>query len=295
MNDMRTVKKISNNDLLYPFSFVYKDTKSPQKELTDHIHDYYEIVYVYSGKGTFFIDDIFYDMKQGDVFFIPNNTIHRAMPDSVDPVTSTILFFSPTLIFNVLLDDSFSYLNLFEMAVKKKNYKISLQPESQKKIEEQLLTIFEETIKNQLGSRHATLLIVHQIILDLYRVYSDNKQQSLETYSYGPDWIKEILVYINNNLSQPLTLTELANEALVSTAHFSRVFKQTTGMGLTVYLNNKRVIKAKKLLLETDHTVSYVAEICGFESMTHFHRIFKKYIDMTPANFRKQHKFVHIH
>ncbi|MCM3724692.1 AraC family transcriptional regulator [Neobacillus cucumis] len=287
---MKSVQKISNNNLLFPFSFIYQDTKSPQKELPDHIHDYYEIVYVYSGKGTFFIDDIFYDMKQGDVFLIPNNIIHRAMPDKEEPVTSTIIFFSPTLLYNVLLDDSFSYLNLFEMAAKIKHYKISLQLEHQKKIEQQLLNIFQETIKNELGSRHASMLIVHQLILELYRAHMDNKQHIVESNTYGPDWIKEILVYINNNLSHPLTLTELANEALVSASHFSRVFKQTTGMGLTIYLNHKRVIKAKELLLKTNQKVSFIAEMCGFESITHFHRIFKKYMEMTPATYRKENK-----
>jgi AraC-like DNA-binding protein len=293
MSYMKTITKISNSNLLFPFSFIYQDTKSPQKELADHIHDYYEIVYVYSGKGTFFIDDIFYDMKQGDVFLIPNNIIHRAMPDKDEPITSTIIFFSPTLIYNVLLDDSFSYLNLFDMAKKMKTYKISLELENQQKTEEKLLNIFQETVKNELGSRHASLLFVHQIILDLYRAQMDKKQHLIETNTYGPDWVKEILVYINQNLSHQLALTELAKEALVSTSHFSRVFKQITGMGLTVYINNKRVIKAKELLLETNHTVSFIAEECGFESMTHFHRIFKKYMDMTPANYRKENKMFH--
>ncbi|PLS02241.1 AraC family transcriptional regulator [Neobacillus cucumis] len=292
---MKTIKKVSNNNFLFPFSFIYRDTKSPQNELSDHIHDYYEIVYVYSGKGTFFIDDHFYDMQQGDVFLIPNDVIHRAMPDKEDPVTSTIIFFSPTLIYNILIDDSFSFLNLFEMAKKVKHYKMVLSLKSQKKMEEQLLTIYQEMQKNDLGHKHASLLIVHQIILDLYRAHMDNKEHLMERNTFGPHWIKEILAYINDHLDQPLTLTELASQALVSSSHFSRVFKQTTGMGLTVYLNSKRVIKAKELLVKTDDSVSSIAEICGFESMTHFHRIFKKYIDRTPANFRKEHKVTRIH
>ncbi|WP_429470697.1 AraC family transcriptional regulator [Neobacillus sp. B4I6] len=292
---MRTVQKVSNNNILFPFSFIYRDTKSPQKELSDHIHDYYEIVYVYSGKGTFFIDDNFYDMRQGDVFLIPNDTIHRAMPDKDEPVTSTIIFFSPTLIYNILIDDAFSFLNLFERAKKVKNFNIALPQDNQKKMEEQLLKIYQEMENNQLGNKHASLLIVHQIILDLFRAHTDNKQHLIERNTYGPEWVKEILVYINSNISQPLNLTELASQALVSTSHFSRVFKQTTGMGLTVYLNSKRIIKAKELLLETNHSVSYIAEICGFESMTHFHRIFKKYINITPASFRKEHKIVRAH
>src|SRR4051794_6331704 len=173
---MRTIQKISNNNLLFPFSFIYRDTKSPQNELPDHIHDYYEIVFVYSGKGTFFIDDHFYDMQKGDVFLIPNDTIHRAMPDKDEPVTSTIIFFSPTLLYNILIDDVFSFFNLFEMAKKVGNYKMALPLENQQKMKEQLLTIYQEMQKRELGHKHASLLIVHQIILDLYRAHMDNKQ-----------------------------------------------------------------------------------------------------------------------
>ncbi|USK58176.1 helix-turn-helix domain-containing protein [Peribacillus asahii] len=287
---MKTFQKVSNHDLLFPFSFVFQDKKSPQKELSDHMHDYYEIVYVYSGKGTFFIGEVFYDMQPGDVFLIPNNTIHRAMPNQDDPIMSTIIFFSPTLIYNNLVDDSFSYLHLFDATKKDKNYKISLPPEKQPKIEEQLLHIYQETMENKLGSKHASLLIVHRIMLDLCRIRLNNEQNMSESTTYSLDWIKDILAYINDHLSEPLTLTKLAKKSLVSPSHFSRVFKETTGIGLIVYVNTKRIIKAKELLLETNYTISHIAELCGFESMPHFHRIFKKYMDRTPANYRKEYR-----
>jgi AraC-like DNA-binding protein len=287
---MNPVQKISKNDSLLPFSFVYQDTKSPQKELPDHSHEYYEIVYVYRGKGHFFINDTFYEMGQGDVFLIPINTIHRALPDKHDPVTSTAIFFGPTLIYNVFLEDSFSYLHLFDSMKKQNHYKITLQAERYRRMESYLSNIHQELTAKEMGSRHAALLLVHQILLDLYRVHIQEKQgNTRETVRFGPSWIKEILVYIDQHLNQPLSLTVLAQQALVSPEHFSRVFKHSTGMGLTVYLNTKKMIKAKELLL-MDHTLSDIAEMCGFESMSHFHRIFKKYIDSTPSNYRKQYK-----
>ncbi|MDM5284631.1 AraC family transcriptional regulator [Peribacillus castrilensis] len=286
---MKKIHNALNHDLLFPFSFVYQDTKSPQNELSDHMHDHYEIVYVYNGKGTFFIGDVFYDMQQGDVFLIPNNTIHRALPNKDDPVTSTIIFFSPTLIYKDVVDDSFSYLHLFDMTKKSKNYKISLPQKEQEKLEEQLQLILQETTSQLIGSRHACLLIVHQIILDLYRIRINGKED-LSEGSYSSEWIKDILIYINEHIDEPLTLTALAQKALVSPAHFSRVFKETTGIGLIVYLNTKRIIKAKELLLETNHTIAHIAEMCGFESMPQFYRTFKKYNEKTPATFRKENR-----
>jgi len=287
---MKKIHNALNHDLLFPFSFVYQDTKSPQNELSDHMHDHYEIVYVYNGKGTFFIGDVFYDMQQGDVFLIPNNTIHRALPNKDDPITSTIIFFSPTLLYKDMVDDSFSYLHLFDLTKKSKNYKISLPLKEQVKMEEQLQLILQETNSRLMGSRHACLLIVHQIILDLYRIRINGKQELSEGKSYSSEWMKDILIYINEHMDEPLTLTILAQKALVSPAHFSRVFKETTGIGLVVYVNTKRIIKAKELLQETNHTIAHIAEMCGFESMPQFYRTFKKYNEKTPATFRKENR-----
>ncbi|PJN89742.1 helix-turn-helix transcriptional regulator [Bacillus sp. mrc49] len=284
---MNKSKKVLGHDALFPFAFLFQDTKSPQNELSDHMHDFYEIVYVYSGKGTFFIGDVFYDMQQGDVFLIPNNTIHRAMPDRADPVTSTITFFSPTLLYKGMMDDPFSYLHLFDLVKKRKKHKISLPKNEQSRLEEQLLNIHHEATSDALGSRHACILTVHQILLDLHRVIANDEQAPYIGHTYSPEWIQAILIHINDNLSEPLTLTTLAGKASVSPSHFSRVFKETTGIGLVVYLNMKRIIKAKELLSGTDLTVSSIAEMCGFESMPQFYRTFKKYNDKTPAVFRK--------
>jgi AraC-like DNA-binding protein len=271
----------------FPFLFIYKDTKSPQKELSNHMHDYYEIVYVYGGKGNFFVGDIFYEMNQGDVFLIPNNTIHRAMPDKENPVTSTILFFSPMLIYKDLINDSFSYLSVFDGVKKGKNYKIPLQSEEKQQIEKLLIQIYEEVTNEEPGSKHYVLLIVHQMMLELYRTHAKSKGRIKED-TYKVEWIADILLYINEHLHESLSLTTLADKCLVSPSHFSRVFKETTGIGLTVYINTKRIIKSKDLLLETDYTISHIAEICGFESDPHFYRTFKKYMNTTPATYRKK-------
>src|SRR5688572_8751444 len=107
---MHPVRKEFDANDAFPFSFAYKNTKSSQSELPEHFHDWYEIVYVYRGKGTFFIDHTFYEMKQGDLFLIPGNTIHRATPDKETPVTSTAIYFSPNMVQAHHLGDSFSYL-----------------------------------------------------------------------------------------------------------------------------------------------------------------------------------------
>ena len=85
---MRPFRKPFFGDPAFPFEMVHRATKYPQFELPDHLHDRCEIVYVHSGRGTFFIDDTLYEKAPGDLFLIPGDTIHRAFPDADDPIVS---------------------------------------------------------------------------------------------------------------------------------------------------------------------------------------------------------------
>ncbi|KRE44800.1 AraC family transcriptional regulator [Paenibacillus sp. Soil522] len=271
----------------FPFECVYRDSKSAQNELPDHFHDWYEMVYIYSGKGTFFIDQTFYDAVPGDVFMIPGNTIHRSFPDPDDPKTSTALFFNASLVHSPPLGDSFSYLRCFEQAKRHKAYKLPAAAAADK---QQIIALIdrihaEETDKLP-GYRLAVLLHLQQILLLLGRTLNPSEEGQAVSSS-APSWMRAILAYIDEHPASPLGLSQLAKRASVTPAHFSRVFKKLTGMNVTEYVTTKRIIRAKELLVESDANIADIAERCGFESLPHFHRMFKKLTGMTPSHYKK--------
>lgn len=270
----------------FPFECVYRDTKSAQNELPDHLHDWYELVFIYTGKGTFFIDQTFYDAVPGDVFMIPGNTIHRSFPDPEDPKTSTALFFNASLVHNPPLGDSFSYLRCFEQAKRRKAYKLSAGTDEKRQLVMLIESIHMEETNKQPGYRQAILLQLQQILLLLGRTINPSyADQAVSTAL--PSWMTGILTYIDEHPGSPLGLAQLAKQASVTPAHFSRAFKKLTGLNVTEYVTTKRIIRAKELLIETDANISDIAERCGFESLPHFHRMFKKLTGMTPAHYKK--------
>lgn len=117
-----------------PFRLVYSDTKSPQNELPDHLHDWHEIIYVYRGQGSIFIDTGLENMQEGDLFIIPGSTVHRALPDAGNPVTSSALFFSPGLLASTAGGAASSLLSLFERCRKQRVYKRHLNTEEQSQV-----------------------------------------------------------------------------------------------------------------------------------------------------------------
>ncbi len=286
-------RKIFDNDTPFPFDMRYRSTRLRQTELPDHLHDWYELVYVYEGHGTFFVDQTFYTKEAGCLFLLPANTIHRAFPDEQDPFTTTAVFFSGTLLDEQPLGESFSYLNGFEVARKQARYRIVLDENRRTEVEELLSRMQQELAYGKTGHRHAVSLLLRQLLVAVARYWDDAESRMTRdsSLSVGPQWMRTILRHIDSRPEEPLTLSALAARAAVSPAHFSRVFKQLTGMNVTAYVTIKRVARAKELLATTDDNVESAAERCGFESLPHFHRMFKRYAGMTPAAYRRMRMF----
>ncbi|CAI6077236.1 helix-turn-helix domain-containing protein [Cohnella sp. JJ-181] len=285
---MKPIHKQFNVPPAFPFSFVYRDTKTKQRELPDHLHDWHEIVYVHGGQGTFFIDRTFYDMRAGSLFVIPGNTIHRALPDAQDPVTSTAVFFNPALLPQPSLGEAFSYMQCFDWSRMNRTHHIHSSAALQDTIERCLREVDAELSAAAHGYRHAVALLVQRILLSINReLGTGGLAETVPPPAVGPVWMRDALLYIDERYAEEIGLHELCKRASVSPAHFSRVFKQLTGMNVTGFIAAKRIVKAKRMLLETGHNVALIAAECGFESLPHFHRLFKRIVGRTPAAYRR--------
>jgi len=287
---MKPFKKNFHSETFFPFKFDYRQTKTPKSELPNHFHDWYEIVYVYGGKGTFFIDYSFIDMEKGDIFVIPANTIHYSIPNSESPITSTAIFFNPLLMTNLSSRDTFSFLHIFDESSRLNNYRYSLNNEQQKQLESMIENIDHEFTHKKSGYNQAALIQLQLILLLLNRSIIHQHSPYTATQKAIPKWLSMILEYIEDHFSEKITLSFLAEYGNVSSAHLSRVFKQMTGLNVSEYIKMKKILNAKQLLLKTEENVSSIAEQCGFESMPYFHRTFKKIMDMTPSQYRHSTK-----
>ena len=99
--------------------------------------------------------------------------------------------------------------------------------------------------------------------------------------------ISEIVGYINKNYNSEITLESVSELFYISPCHISRTFKKVCGLSFTDYINNVRIKEARKLLHQTDMSISKVAEYTGFNSTTHFNRVFKKVMKLSPLAYKK--------
>jgi AraC-like DNA-binding protein len=93
--------------------------------------------------------------------------------------------------------------------------------------------------------------------------------------------------FIKTNQTEDLTLGQVAKAVNTSTFYFCKMFKKATGLNFTEYLSRVRIEKAKNLLLNPNLRVSEIAFEVGFQSLTHFNRVFKRIVGQSPTEYRE--------
>jgi AraC-like DNA-binding protein/ligand-binding sensor protein len=94
--------------------------------------------------------------------------------------------------------------------------------------------------------------------------------------------------FIHQHLTEPLELKQVAESANLSSCYFCRKFKESTGLTFTSFVARSRVEEAKKLLANPQVRISEVAFEVGFQSLTHFNRVFKEISGMSPTRYREE-------
>ena len=100
--------------------------------------------------------------------------------------------------------------------------------------------------------------------------------------------IKRAKEYILEHQGEKLSLGQVARAVNMSTFYFCKTFKKVAGINFTDYLSRVRIEKSKNLLLNPNLRVSEIAFEVGFQSLTHFNRVFKKILGQSPTEYRLQ-------
>lgn len=119
-------------------------------------------------------------------------------------------------------------------------------------------------------------------ICDIIRVVSEENQR-LNVY----DLISIAQKFIDENYAKNITVSDVADRVMLSESWFSRQFKKRTGKNFVDYLNEVRIAKAAMLLKCTNRSVNDIYEAVGYKSRNHFYVQFKKYMECSPQEYRK--------
>jgi len=107
-----------------------------------------------------------------------------------------------------------------------------------------------------------------------------------ERESRSTDLIARLHAYIETHLGEDLSLNRLGEVVFLNASYLSRVYKQLTGTGLTEYITDYRIAKAKQLLADPGLKIQEIGSRVGFDSPSYFGQVFKRKTEMTPQEYR---------
>ena len=133
----------------------------------------------------------------------------------------------------------------------------------------------------------------HEAVVKLLAIFAQHlsmlsNQVVVQQDNAEPPVIARAKEYIQEHQTENLRLGHVAKSVNTSTFYFCKLFKKVTGINFTDYLSRVRIEKSKNLLLNPNLRVSEIAFEVGFQSLTHFNRVFKKILGQSPTEYRAQ-------
>ena len=113
-----------------------------------------------------------------------------------------------------------------------------------------------------------------------------SNQLAVQQENAEPPVITKARAFIEQNHAEDLSLGGVAKAVNTSTFYFCKMFKKATGINFTEYVSRVRIESARNLLLNPNLRISEIAYQVGFQSLTHFNRVFKKVVGEAPTEYR---------
>lgn len=261
-----------------------------------HAHQQYELYYLLSGNRNYFVKDRVYPLNPGDLLLIGSNVLHKTIDGTSSSHERILIEFDERSFLNFIRPEfEAQLLRLFRGDCSL----LHLDENHKKSIESQLFQIMHDTRSSKedelLSIRSKEVLQLWQIdfielLLRINQYESDYPNWQFEHLTPQHKRIHEIVQYINSHYPTPLHLEGVASEFFLSPAHLSRSFRKVTGFTFIEYLNLVRINEAKRLLQDPSLSLTYIAHEVGYQSSTHFGRVFRSICLISPRDYRKQNQ-----
>jgi AraC-like DNA-binding protein len=110
---------------------------------------------------------------------------------------------------------------------------------------------------------------------------------AFETTIQDSNRIEEVYKHINHHFDRTISLEEISDLASMTVPAFCRYFKKSTGRTFTRFVNEFRIVQARRLLSETNDGITDISIACGFNNFSHFNKLFKEYAGKSASEYRK--------
>ena len=262
----------------FPIEIYLLSEGHPQYVMPPHWHKELEIIKVVSGKLELYINDVLYEISQGDIFIVNSKFLHRAVPKKCEYecVVFDLKFLTkmnnavyaeyihPIISGNLIIDDIY-------------------KPDGSE-LYFALDSIFS---KLKEGTRHQKLTVISELfkILELLYLNDNITEHKINKKSNQNDMIIKLLNWIDMNFKEHITLETLSKEAGLTPNYLCRIFKSFTGKSPIEYVNFIRIQNICQELRWSEKSITEIATDNGFNDISYFCKVFKKQMGVSAKKY----------
>jgi len=239
-----------------------------------HTHNHMELFYIVGGKGQFLIEDQLYPVNANNLVIINPNVPHTEVSLNAQPLEYIVLGIDGIeLVTGETSNGQFNILDHFESV----------------EVSSCLRNILREMELKNTGYEDICQAYMEILIIRLMR----SIELAVPTdpqLGIGNRQCAAVKRYIDLHFKESLTLEHLAEEAHMNKYYLSHTFKREYGISPINYMISKRIEESKYLLAETDLSLSQIAQLLGFSSLSYFSQVFRRTQSVSPMEYRQNTK-----
>ena len=246
-----------------------------KKDFSYHYHDFHKIIVFISGKVTYHIEGKAYHLKPRDILLVSQGAIHKPEIDPSVPYERYIFWIRDDL--------SCQELNTCFQKANDRSFNLVRADSALQERLKDLLPEIEQTLQNtHFGDPVLKDALFTQFMIYINRIFL-RTSSSPDKKAYSSDTqVEQLLKYINRNLSENLSIDQLANRFFFSKYHMMRKFKNETGYTIHNYITSKRLLMVRSLISQ-GMPIMKAAQASGFHDYTTFVRAYKKQFGKAPS------------
>lgn len=239
-----------------------------------HYHDYFELYYLEEGERCHIIQDQLYRIHPGEFVIFSPYIMHHSYGEENVPFKRLLVYFRREEV------DSLTLLKGLEQGTG------VYKPEQKEKqaVHRMLNDLLKEQDEPQAYHEEYLHTLLNMMLLTIIR----NIQTPVKPEKRNR--ITDVISYIHKNYQEDISIDKLAQMSYVSPYYLCREFKRFTNSTIIQYVNVTRVMNAQRMFMETDKNITEISRDTGFSNITHFNRVFKSVMGMTPSKYRKIYK-----
>lgn len=246
-----------------------------KKDFSYHYHDFHKIIVFISGKVTYHIEGKAYHLKPRDILLVSQGAIHKPEIDPSVPYERYIFWIRDDL--------SCQELNTCFQKANDRSFNLVRADSALQERLKDLLPEIEQTLQNEhFGDPVLRNALFTQFMIYINRIFLRTSSSPDEKTYSSDTQVEQLLKYINRNLSENLSIDQLANRFFFSKYHMMRKFKNETGYTIHNYITSKRLLMARSLISQ-GMPVMKAAQASGFRDYTTFVRAYKKQFGKAPS------------